>query len=178
MQRPNSEERLFYRCHIRDLSELPISPSQKLLLIVQSVLCALTERRSCNLRVVGAMTSHRVLLVEDEYLIRLMAAEVLHDEGFEVIEAEDGTQAINLIDSSNGFDLLLTDVQMPGLIDGIQVALYARQRHPGIPVIVVSGQPLNARRLDDLGPRKIFVSKPYELPALVATLWSMLEAKS
>lgn len=124
------------------------------------------------------MTSLRVLLVEDETLIRLVAAEVLHDAGFEVVEAENGTQAISLIDSSNGFDLLLTDVQMPGLIDGIQVAFHARQRYPGIPVIVVSGQLLNAQRLDSLGPRKTFVSKPYELPALVATLRGMLKAKS
>ena len=75
------------------------------------------------------------------------------------------------------FDLLLTDVQMPGLVDGIQVAFHARQRHPDIPVIVVSGQLLNAKRLDSLGPRKIFVSKPYELPALVATLRGMLETE-
>ena len=124
-----------------------------------------------------SVTLLRVLLVEDEQLIRCLAAEMLHDEGFEVVEAEDGTQAIDLIDGSNGFDLLLTDVQMPGPIDGIQVAFHARHRHPGIPVVVVSAQPLNARRLDGLGPRKIFVSKPYELAALVATLWGMLEAK-
>ncbi len=118
--------------------------------------------------------SVRVLLVEDELLIRLAAAVVLHDEGFEVIEAADGIQAMRLIDGPDGFDLLLTDVQMPGPIDGIQVAIHARKRHPSIPVVVVSAQPLNARRLDSLGPRKTFVSKPYELQALVAILWSML----
>lgn len=62
----------------------------------------------------ASMTSIRVLLVEDEPLIRLLAAEVLHDEGFEVVEAADGTQAISLIDSPDGFDLLLTDMHMPG----------------------------------------------------------------
>jgi CheY-like chemotaxis protein len=124
------------------------------------------------------MTALRVLLVENEALIRLAAAEVLHDEGFKVVEAGNGTQAIDLIDGPDGFDLLLTDVQMPGPVDGIQVAFHARQRHPDIPVIVVSGQPLNARRLDGLGPRKIFVSKPYELPALIVTLRGMLEAES
>lgn len=121
------------------------------------------------------MTSVRILLVEDEFLIRLLAAEVLQDEGFEVVEAEDGTQAIGLLDGPNGFDLLLTDVQMPGPVDGIQVAIHARRRHPSIPVIVVSALPLNARRLDGLGPCNTFVSKPYELPALVATLRRMLE---
>ncbi len=121
------------------------------------------------------MTSIRVLLVEDEPLIRLVAAELLHEEGFEVVEAEDGTQAIGLIDGPDGFDLLLTDVQMPGPVDGIQVAIHARKRHPSIPVIVVSALSLNAERLDGLGPRKTFVSKPYELAALVATLRNMLK---
>lgn len=125
-----------------------------------------------------SVTLLRVLLVEDEHLIRFVAAEVLHDEGFEVVEAENGTQAIDLIGRSNTFDLLLTNVQIPGPIDGIQVAFHARQCHPGIPIVVVSAQPLNARHLDGLGPRKTFVSKPYELAALVATLWGMLEAKS
>lgn len=120
----------------------------------------------------------RVLLVEDEFFIRLAAAQGLHDEGFEVVEAEDGIQAVELIDGPDGFDALLTDVQMPGPIDGIQVALHARRRHPGIPVVVVSGQPLDRSRFDGLGPRKIFVSKPYELRALVATLRGMLEAKN
>jgi CheY-like chemotaxis protein len=64
---------------------------------------------------------------------------------------------------------------MPGPIDGIQVAVHARQRHPGIAVVVVSGQALNARRLEGLGPRRTFVGKPYELPALVATLRKVLE---
>lgn len=136
------------------------------------------NEEACDPWVMESVTLLRVLLVEYEHLIRFVAAEVLHDEGFEVVEAEDGAQAIDLIDGSNGFDLLLTDVQMPGPIDGIQVAFHARQRHPGIPVVVVSAQPLNARHLDSLGPRKIFVSKPYELATLVATLWACWKPKA
>lgn len=127
---------------------------------------------------VTIVDSVRVLLVEDEYLIRFAVADALRDEGFEVVEAENGAQAVGLIDGPDGFDLLLTDVQMPGLIDGIQVALHARRRHPGIAVIVVSGQPSSARRLDGLGPRRTFVSKPYGLPALVAALRDVLDAGS
>ena len=123
------------------------------------------------------MASVRVLLVEDELLVRLAAAEMLRDDGFEVIEAEDGAQAVGLIDGPDGFDLLLTDVQMPGPIDGIEVAVRARQRHPRIPVVVVSAQPSNARRLDGLGSRRIFVGKPYELRALLAALRAMLGAE-
>lgn len=126
---------------------------------------------------VTSMTLVRVLLVENEHLIRFAAAEMLHDEGFKVTEAQDGAEAIGLIDGPDGFDLLLTDVQMPGPIDGLQVAIHARRRHPGIPVTVVSALPLSAQRLDQLGPRKTFVGKPYELRVLVATLRNMLEAE-
>lgn len=118
--------------------------------------------------------SFRVLLVEDELMIRSIVAEALHDEGLEVIEAEDGAQAVGLINGPDGFDLLLTDVQMPGPINGIQVATHARRRHPDIPVIVVSAQPRNACHLGGLGMRAIFIRKPYRLSALVAALRSVL----
>ena len=136
------------------------------------------ERAKAQLAVTTPMVSLRVLLVEDEPLIRLVAAEMLHDEGFEVVEAADGAQAVKLIDSPGGFDLLLTDVQMPGSIDGIQVAIHARQRHPGIAVVVVSAQSLNARRLSGLGARKAFVGKPYKLPVLMATLRDVLKPEN
>jgi len=64
-----------------------------------------------------------------------------------------------------------------GPIDGIQVAIQARQRHPHIPVIVVSAEPGNAQRLNGLAPHKTFISKPYRLDALVATLRRMLKAR-
>jgi CheY-like chemotaxis protein len=68
------------------------------------------------------MAALRVLLVEDEGLIRLLTAEVLHEEGFEVVEAWNGVEAIRLLDGPDGFDVLFTDVRMPGTLDGIDVA--------------------------------------------------------
>lgn len=75
-----------------------------------------------QLLVLTSMTSVRVLLVEDEVLIRLAAAEMLHDEGFEVIEAEDGTQAVKLID---GRVVSQFEVGQRGLIMHIVSCLYA-----------------------------------------------------
>jgi len=69
----------------------------------------------------------RVLLAEDEVLIRLVAAEHLRDEGFEVVEAWDGDEAARLLDGPGRFDVLFTDVRMPGLLDGIDVAMHARR---------------------------------------------------
>ncbi len=120
------------------------------------------------------MTSIRVLIVEDEADIRTLLAELLRHDGYEVIEAADGDQAVVLIDGSHGFDLLLTGVQLPGLVDGIQVAAYARQRYRNVPVIVVSAQPSNAQLLGRLVSRSVFIGKPYRLNTLLETMRRML----
>lgn len=113
----------------------------------------------------------RVLVVEDEGLIRLIAAEVLQDEGFEVVEAWDGDRAAELLDGPDGFDVLFTDVRMPGTLDGVDLAVHARCRYPTIPVLVVSGYaPRLMSRLSVLDPAAVFISKPYDLGEVVGTL--------
>jgi len=113
----------------------------------------------------------RVLLAEDEVLIRLVAAEHLRDEGFEVVEAWDGDEAARLLDGPGRFDVLFTDVRMPGLLDGVDVALHARLRYPTIPVLVVSGYAAHLmRRLGVLQPAAVFISKPYSLAEVVTAL--------
>jgi len=110
------------------------------------------------------MATARVLLVEDEVLIRLVTAEMLRDEGFEVVEAQHGDEACALLDDADDFDVLFTDVRMPGTLDGIDVALHARRRHPAIPVLIASGYAAHlVRRLSMLIPAAVFISKPYSL---------------
>lgn len=117
------------------------------------------------------MAAPRVLLVEDETLIRLVMAEVLRDEGFEVVEAADGDEAFGLLDGPGAFDVLFTDVRMPGTLDGIDVALHARRRYPAIPVLVVSGYAAYVMsRLAALQPAAVFVSKPYSLTEILDVL--------
>ena len=102
----------------------------------------------------------RVLVVEDEFLIRLTLTEVLGDEGFDVTEAEDGEQAVALLSSSNAFDLLMTDVNLPGTVSGWAVADAARAQRADLPVVFVTGaaQPPAGRRPS---PHDAFVQKPY-----------------
>ncbi len=110
------------------------------------------------------MAAVRVLLVEDEGLIRMMTSEFLQDEGFEVTEAWDGDEAARLLDTTNGFDVLFTDVQMPGTLDGIDLAVRARRRHAMMPLLVVSGYAAQlAIRLGVLQPAAVFIGKPYDL---------------
>ena len=110
------------------------------------------------------MAAARVLLVEDEALIRLVTAEMLRDEGFEVFEARDGDEARTLLNDPDNFDVLFTDVRMPGTLDGIDLALHVRSQHPSLPVLVVSGYVANImRRLSGLQPAAVFIRKPYSL---------------
>ena len=72
------------------------------------------------------MPGGRVLVVEDEELIRLILAEVLADEGYQVVEAGTGDEAVRLIDGPDGFHAVITDIHMPGTRDGIAVGHHAR----------------------------------------------------
>lgn len=117
----------------------------------------------------------RVLLVEDESIIRLVAAEALHDEGFEVAEAWNGDEAVRLLNGPGTFDVLFTDVRMPGTLDGVDVAIHARSRYPAIPVLVVSGYAAHLMtRLGVLEPVAHFMSKPYSLAEVVDKLHQLV----
>lgn len=117
------------------------------------------------------MATARILLVEDEGLIRMVTADYLRDEGFEVVEAWDGDEAARLLDASDRFDVLFTDVRMPGVLDGVDVAVRARRRHPKLPVLVVSGYAARlASRLGALQPPAVFMNKPYALREIVDAL--------
>nr|WP_321984227.1 response regulator [uncultured Lichenicoccus sp.] len=83
-----------------------------------------------------------ILLVEDEPLIREVMTESLQEAGFEVMQAENGERAAELIsDPPCPFSALVTDFHMPGRIDGAGVASRMRKAWPKIPVVIVSGRP-------------------------------------
>ena len=110
------------------------------------------------------MAAARILLVEDEGVIRMVTSEFLRDEGFEVTEAWNGDEAARLLDTTGPFDVLFTDVQMPGTLDGIDLAVHARHRHALIPLLVVSGYAARlVTRLGLLDPPAVFIGKPYHL---------------
>ena len=117
-----------------------------------------------------------ILLVEDEADIRTMLAEVLADAGHEVAEAETGDAAALLLDADAGFDLLVTDVTMPGLLDGIGLAARFRKRHAARPVLYVTGRPDALRNVTMRPGRDAALFKPYGLLSLVAAVRTMLAA--
>ena len=108
----------------------------------------------------------RVLVVDDEPLIRAVMAEALTDEGFEVTEASSGDDALNLV-LDDGFDLLLTDIHMSGQLDGLALAAQARRVDPDLPIIVVTGRPEIGRSVRALEPRCALVAKPYTVATIL-----------
>ena len=98
----------------------------------------------------------RVLVVEDEVLVRDMIVHELTLAGFEVLEAGSAEDAIALLPNAERIDLLFTDIRLPGM-DGWQLAEHIRGLHAEVPVIYASGY---AGRVSPL-PRSKFLQKPY-----------------
>lgn len=80
-----------------------------------------------------------VLVVEDSPIIRMAAIDLVQSAGYEGLEARDADEAIRILESRNDVDLVFTDVQMPGTMDGIKLSHYIRNRWPPIKLIVASG---------------------------------------
>jgi CheY-like chemotaxis protein len=113
----------------------------------------------------------RILCVEDDRTIRENTSEALRDAGFEVLEAEDGHEAMNILTDPAAVDVLFTDVKMPGSLDGVDLVNSVRAEHPEIPVVITSGYALGlSERLRALMPPTIFVMKPYSLDRIVELL--------
>ncbi len=110
----------------------------------------------------------KCLIVEDEYLVRLVLAEALSDDGFEVVEAADSDEALTVLQQQPDIDLLLTDIQLPGRLDGVRLARRAREQAPGLPVIYMTGRPDGSLRIDDPG-RDALIAKPYLPSEICAT---------
>lgn len=109
-----------------------------------------------------------ILVVEDEAIIRLELVDWLSDLGLVVLAANNADEAIALLDTHPEIELLMTDVRMPGSMDGARLAHHVRRRWPPVKIIVVSG--LVDTPLRDLPKDSIFLPKPFELGNLWKTL--------
>lgn len=120
------------------------------------------------------MLRTHILFVEDEDFIRLIVAETLVEAGLRVTEARNGEMALNLLKEQSDFDLLLTDVHMPGRFNGIDVAVHMRSLWPEIPVVFVTGRPDALHAFGPPGPYDRFVLKPYKPTDALAAVRSSL----
>jgi signal transduction histidine kinase/CheY-like chemotaxis protein len=114
-----------------------------------------------------------ILLVEDQAPVRRQIVEVLEDMGCIVTEAVDGPEGLRRIQSGAAFDLLITDVGLPGL-NGRQLADAARERTPNLPVLLLTGYAGNALESSQIGPGIEVLRKPFSLDALSKRVGALL----
>lgn len=113
-----------------------------------------------------------VLVVEDEMLLRMRAVDMVEDAGYTPVEAADADEAVAILESRSDIALMLTDVQMPGSMDGLKLAHAVHERWPPIKIILVSGQ----LRLEnsDIPVDSRFFGKPLAAKEMIAELQSMI----
>jgi CheY-like chemotaxis protein len=116
----------------------------------------------------------RILVVEDEVLVRVLVAEELRLAGFSVIEAGRADEALTFIKADEQVDLVFSDIRMPGSLNGLQLAQILRDRYPDIPVILTSGNAFPGH----IGIVEAFVPKPYEVTEIIVLISEILAEKS
>jgi CheY-like chemotaxis protein len=118
----------------------------------------------------SAMMTKRpvILVVEDETFLRMNAVEMIEAAGFIALEASNADQAIEILESRNDIQVMFTDIQMPGSMDGLKLAQSVRGRWPPIEIIATSGRVMLGEQ--DLPERGRFVPKPYSAAQIAKTL--------
>jgi two-component sensor histidine kinase len=113
-----------------------------------------------------------VLVVEDEMMLRMRAVDIVEDAGFNSVEAVNADDALAILESRSDIELLFTDIQMPGSMDGLKLAHAVHERWPSIKIILVSGQ---LKLTDDDKPADSrFFGKPLEVKQMIRVMQDMI----
>ena len=119
-----------------------------------------------------ADTKGTILVVEDEPLIRAALADALRHAGFSVVETSEAKEALGHFSAEGGIDLVITDLKMPGAIDGLDFVEWLQSAAPRIPVIVTTGYHHLRTQLNAV---PVF-EKPYRFEHLLARVYELLAA--
>lgn len=114
----------------------------------------------------------QIIVVEDDVILRAAIADALRDFGFQVIEASSADEAWSYLVTADSIDLIFSDVQMPGSMNGIELAHAVRQRFPDVPFLLTSGA-----RSAELSEHRHFVPKPYGFAAVIRLINDLLECE-
>jgi len=113
-----------------------------------------------------------ILVVEDEPLVRLIGTLILADAGYNVLEACNADEALRMLEEHAGVNIVFTDIEMPGTLDGLGLARCIHARWPSIGVIVTSGRCMPVLGQTEAGD--VFVAKPYGLSSLLPKIEACL----
>ena len=116
-----------------------------------------------------------ILVAEDNEFLRLIAAELLEEHGYSVVEADNAEEALKVMEKRKDVRLLFTDIQMPPGCDGLELAREVHNRWPKVLLVITSGQvqPTRAEIADD----GLFIRKPYRAKDLLSQIDELIEKK-
>jgi two-component system, response regulator PdtaR len=123
---------------------------------------------------ISDMAGVAVLVVEDESLVGMDPADFIEDAGYVVYQAKDADEAIRQLELHSEIRFVFTDVNMPGSIDGLELAHYVRKRWPPVELLITSG--LVNLREEDMPAGAVFVKKPYHPAHITGRMSEMLSA--
>lgn len=118
----------------------------------------------------GAEKIPRILVVEDEILVRIIIAEALREAGMRVIEVGSADEAMEHLEAGTPIDFVFTDIELPGSMNGLELVRRLQARRPDLKLLMTSGR-LPAR---DSIPAGQFVLKPYEIAGVIALIRAAL----
>ena len=125
-----------------------------------------------------AIEGETVLIVDDEPSVRMLITEVLGELGYTAIEAADGTSALRVLQSDARIDLLVTDVGLPGGMNGRQLADFGRIARPALKTLFITGYAEKAVASgDQLGPGMEILTKPFAMEGLAARIKEIIAKK-
>jgi CheY-like chemotaxis protein len=113
-----------------------------------------------------------ILLVEDDVLVRFTTADILREAAFDVLEAVDSSEALALLTTGHPLDLVITDIRMPGHMDGLQLASVIKATRPNLPVALLSSHLEQPDHDAD-----VFLQKPYSPDQLVEVVKRLIETE-
>jgi two-component system, response regulator PdtaR len=119
------------------------------------------------------MDAPAVLIAEDELMLRLAISSSLADEGITVYEAATAAEAIDVLETDAEIDLVFSDIRMPGLIDGLDLARWVHDHKPDLSVVLTSGDVRKSELPDEAGP---FIAKPYDFESVASYIVALARA--
>ena len=115
-----------------------------------------------------------ILVVEDEILVRTVIAAYLRDCGFDVVEAGNAEEAVRVLEASIRVDIVFSDINMPGRLDGFGLAQWLRRERPGLKIILTSGAAQAVKDASDLCAHVPILAKPYDYAEVARQLRALL----
>jgi len=120
----------------------------------------------------GKRFPHAILIVENDPLLKLLTVDIVESAGFVALPADSADEAVAILEARSDIALLLTDINMPGSMDGLKLAHAVRNRWPPIKIIVVSSRAPDC----DLPTDSRFFAKPYHAEKLISEIRSLIAA--